>query len=152
MWLRTSIPAKQSHPSRQLPRPVHLKAMGPAVVARAAASVQPQSGDSNRTPLLPHHVHQTYGLAPPPIRFPSSTSSQNPLSVSKVGKWPSGIHAPSVGPHSQQPLPQPRAPRVTRECLISEIKCYGRYIVACLLIFGLGGILSALYLSQKLSN
>lgn len=36
---------------------------------------------------------------------------------------------------SQVPEGRPGLPKVSRECLIAEIKCYGKYILPTLLVF-----------------
>lgn len=46
------------------------------------------------------------------------------------------------------PVNRQGLPRLSRECLVSEIQCYGKYIVAVLLVFGLGGVLLALWIAR----
>jgi hypothetical protein len=47
------------------------------------------------------------------------------------------------------PVNQQGLPKFSRECLVSEIQCYGKYILAVLVVFGLGGVLLALWISTK---
>lgn len=39
---------------------------------------------------------------------------------------------------------QPGLPKVSRDCLIAEIKCYGKYILPILLVFGVLVLIVAL--------
>jgi hypothetical protein len=39
-------------------------------------------------------------------------------------------------------------PKLSRQCLVSEIKCYGKYIVAVLVVFGMGGVMLALWIAK----
>lgn len=44
-----------------------------------------------------------------------------------------GHHEGSYGDHDVER--QPGLPKVTRECLVAEVKCYGSYILPVLLVF-----------------
>ncbi|KAF8342736.1 uncharacterized protein EI90DRAFT_3030036 [Cantharellus anzutake] len=121
--------------------------MGPAITIRTAASVQ---NKPDQAPLLPSHVHHTYGLKSPPVRLPAIPArSYGSVSEDESGETQEATHHTSrTGTDSRLPS----LPKLSRECLISETKCYGRYILACLIVFALGGVLLASYLSAILSK
>ncbi|WVW80212.1 hypothetical protein I302_102189 [Kwoniella bestiolae CBS 10118] len=113
------------------------------------------SSSSDRQPLLPTHSqslkpHMNHSsssrLSTTRISFPSSTTSaldspdvdddQTLVSTStspKKGKHRAWSGSPLTSGEGQR---NPGLPKLSRECLISEIKCYGSYMLPPLLIFG----------------
>ena len=126
----------------------------------------------SKAPLLPQHNDYRYGAAPP-IRFPRAnqnhardSDSDRPAAPQgsseevRIPDWVSSL--PPVNDQGKRVLhhSNPRDygrlkkkctgfPKLSRECLVSEIKCYGRYILITLLVFGLGGISFALWISGR---
>jgi hypothetical protein len=107
----------------------------------------PDRPATSRTPLLTRDVHQAHRLSPHPIRFPSGTS------ISKLSRddRPSlrTADAEAQWQRAQSnlvPVNKSGLPKLSRECLMSEIQCYGKYIVTTLAVFGLGGVLLALWI------
>jgi hypothetical protein len=98
------------------------------------------------TPLLAGDVHQKHHLAPAPIRFPSRGGS-------KVDGGPGLRHSADVEAQhppasTMPPVNREGLPKLSRECLVSEVQCYGKYILSALLVFGLGGVLFALWITS----
>ncbi|ODN76490.1 hypothetical protein L202_05156 [Cryptococcus amylolentus CBS 6039] len=112
---------------------------------------------SDKQSLLPTHInHSTSSrLSTPRISFPSSSHSSKSLSSSEsqdtirpgVGGKAldlSGRSLASEGEEDDEEVvgeglrtgKRPGLPKVSRECLISEIKCYGSYMLPPFLIFG----------------
>ncbi|WWC96903.1 hypothetical protein V866_003778 [Kwoniella sp. B9012] len=110
------------------------------------------SSSSDRQPLLPTHTGKPHinhssssRLSTTRISFPSSTTSalgstdtvdddQTLVSTSpKKGKHRAFSGSPLTAGEGQR---KPGLPKLSRECLISEIKCYGSYMLPPLLIFG----------------
>ncbi|WVQ74725.1 hypothetical protein IAR50_004329 [Cryptococcus sp. DSM 104548] len=113
---------------------------------------------SDKQPLLPTHLnHSTSSrLSTPRISFPS-TSSRSTKSLSSSGSQetirpgPRGARTETGQRHGTSEREEgenevvgeglrtgkrPGLPKVSRECLISEIKCYGSYMLPPFLIFG----------------
>jgi len=127
--------------------------MGPAVAARAAAS--------QKKPLLPQHVHEAHRIAPSPIRFPSSGSTPGRPAPPRYHSTDlgadeytneNGVSNNTGALRLKDGASLPGLPKISRECLVAEIQCYGKYILPCLLVFAVGGILLALFLSGTLSR
>jgi hypothetical protein len=105
---------------------------------------------TSRTPLLTRDVHQAHRLSPHPIRFPSGTS----ISISKLSSRDDRPSLRTADAEAQWqraqsnlvPVSKNGLPKLSRECLRSEIQCYGKYIVTTLAVFGLGGVLLALWI------
>jgi hypothetical protein len=104
-----------------------------------------------QAPLLPQNIHVVYRFGPPPICFPSSGYNK-PYKYSH--RLPSDLETARDSPPpwtaSLPPTYKSGLPKVTRDCLISEFICYGKYIAAVLLVFGAGGVLLALWASGRL--
>ncbi|KAG7527455.1 hypothetical protein FFLO_06912 [Filobasidium floriforme] len=94
------------------------------------------------------NLHQSHGIAPPPIKFPSSSTSSvaqtpphytdNDFSDVESGEQnaSSGERAPLFRTGHHDGEGRPGLPKLSRECLWSEFKCYGSYIFPVLLVFG----------------
>ncbi|KAF8608580.1 hypothetical protein BDV93DRAFT_518666 [Ceratobasidium sp. AG-I] len=103
---------------------------------------------SEQSPLLPQYIHR---LGPAPVRFPSGTRPKdggvpNQSRGEEEGRAPPQHHwAASLPPTYKSGIP-----KITRQCLLSECICYGKYIVAVIAVFGIGGVLLALWLSGRI--
>ncbi|WWC68576.1 uncharacterized protein I206_102506 [Kwoniella pini CBS 10737] len=109
---------------------------------------------SDRQPLLPTHNTQkphinhssSSRLSTTRISFPSSsTSSLGPIDDDETLAASTSTISPNKPKYrgwseNDSPLieggKKPGLPKLSRECLISEIKCYGSYMLPPLLIFG----------------
>ncbi|KAH7339376.1 hypothetical protein B0J17DRAFT_358614 [Rhizoctonia solani] len=105
---------------------------------------------SEQASLLPKTIQTAHRLGPHPIRFPSG------------GNRKAGYEDPTALPDEEAAGPPPEwatslpptyksgLPKITRECLVSECVCYGKYIVAVFVVFGVGGTLIALWASGRI--
>jgi hypothetical protein len=106
-------------------------------------SAQPAS---SRTPLLPRDIRQAHRLSPHPLHFPSGSSKPGVVEASDRLQSSHTSDAEAEWQRARAnlvPINKDGLPKLSRECLRSEIQCYGKYIVATLLVFGLGGIMIA---------
>ncbi|KAK8861630.1 hypothetical protein IAR55_002453 [Kwoniella newhampshirensis] len=118
---------------------------------------------TDRQPLLPTHINHSSSsrLSRPKISFPSSSStslgdetatlvansddgSSNSGARLGKGRHPSSTSSPLVASGSQGGKRE-GVPKLTRECLWSEIKCYGSYMLPPLLVFGVLVIAASLF-------
>lgn len=102
------------------------------------------------TPLLSGDVHRKHNLAPAPIRFPARGHDKPdapPRRHSATGRDAS-FDAEGQHPSGMPPVNRQGLPKLSRECLVSEIQCYGKYILSALLVFGVGGVLLALWVAS----
>ncbi|KZS94219.1 hypothetical protein SISNIDRAFT_453953 [Sistotremastrum niveocremeum HHB9708] len=109
------------------------------------------STTTDRTPLLPQHTPR---LEPRAIAFPAKT--RNVVGSSEddglVNAHPEPLSHSSVPTDVEAAMPPVNAqglPKISRECLLSEIQCYGKYIVAVLIVFGIGGVLIAFAIAGR---
>jgi hypothetical protein len=102
-----------------------------------------------QSPLLPKNVHATHRLGPHPIRFPVGSVPKSGKKVVPVDEEAGGASA-HHGMVSMPPIYKSGLPKISRECLVSECICYGKYIAAVFAVFGVGGILLALWMSGRL--
>ncbi|WRT65753.1 uncharacterized protein IL334_002701 [Kwoniella shivajii] len=103
------------------------------------------SSSSDREPLLPTHSrpHVNHSssskLSTNRISFPSSSTSAlgAPDDDQTLVSSPQGKSRPwDNSPLTAGGERKPGLPKLSRECLVSEIKCYGSYMLPPLLIFG----------------
>jgi hypothetical protein len=109
---------------------------------------------TSRTPLLPQQVHDTHNLSRSPVRFPAGAES----SKRDAAEAPRALPHPHTSEAEEEwrraqtglvPVNKSGLPKLSRECLRSEIQCYGKYIVATLLVFGVGGVLLAFFVVKR---
>ncbi|KAL7424693.1 hypothetical protein Q5752_000377 [Cryptotrichosporon argae] len=90
---------------------------------------------TDRSPLIPHlHSHvnrsKSHRLSVPAISFPGSREDAS-IDVE------AGRHADLLVQRAPyETKRRPGLPKLSRECLWAEIKCYGSYILPVVLVFG----------------
>ncbi|KDN44428.1 hypothetical protein RSAG8_05475, partial [Rhizoctonia solani AG-8 WAC10335] len=106
--------------------------------------------NSERAPLLPQNIQNVHRLGPHPIRFPSGNNRKVLHEDQTVQPDGEAAGTPPPWVSSLPPTYKSGLPKVTRECLVSECICYGKYIVAVLVVFGIGGVFLALGAAGRL--
>jgi hypothetical protein len=110
----------------------------------------------SRTPLLSRDVNNAHNLSRT-IQFPSVNAgapSKRDRRSSDPGRL-LPLHTSDAEAQWQRdqrdlvPVNKNGIPKLSRECLVSEIQCYGKYILAVFLVFGIGGVLLALWITQR---
>ncbi|WWD16453.1 hypothetical protein CI109_100879 [Kwoniella shandongensis] len=108
---------------------------------------------TDRQPLLPTHINHSSSsrLSRPKISFPSSSTTSlgdetaTLVANSEAGSSPDSRFGKGRSQSQNQGSPlvamhdggrREGIPKLTRECLWSEIKCYGSYMLPPLLVFG----------------
>ncbi|KAK4686077.1 hypothetical protein P7C73_g4054, partial [Tremellales sp. Uapishka_1] len=93
---------------------------------------------SSKTPLLPSHVDhsRSHGLSTPKISFPSASTSTFGAESESTLVDPNNKRRSWISTSPNDRGHREGVPKLSRECLWSEIKCYGSYILPVFLIFG----------------
>ncbi|GFZ42505.1 hypothetical protein JCM24511_00221 [Saitozyma sp. JCM 24511] len=94
---------------------------------------------TDRQPLLPQHVNHTpHKLSASRISFPPSSASAPRPDGPDAGESSAFVSVGrrrAFGP-AERGGERQGLPKLSRECLWAEIKCYGSYILPVLLVFG----------------
>lgn len=145
-WLRYSLFSKAG------------PAMAAAGLTPSGSGTASPAEPSEYSPLLPSNVFDDHNLLPPSSRvsFPARRQTAQPRTHSGLHLGPPLSTAmteesePTASPHRFSWLPMPPGmeereglPRFSRQCFWDECKCYGKYILPVLLLFGVLAILLA---------